>query len=420
MKALLAALGLLLLAPAGAAAAPYVVVLRDDAADGGRAVEKVAARAGAQPGLTYRSALRGFAADLSPGQLSRVRSDPEVAFVEPDVIVTASGLGETVATGETVPPGVTRVGGVAGGRVHVPADPVAVVDSGIDLANPDLAARPGINCVKTGTAPADDSGHGTNVAGVIGARNAGTGAVGVAPGTPVYAVKVLGKTGTGTLSQILCGINWVTANAAALGIRVANMSVEGAGTDDGACGAVNNDSWHKALCASVAAGVTWVASAGNAGTGFERTIPAAYPEVLTVTAMSDTDGLPGAKGKAPSCKKGEADDRYAAFSNYATTALSAAHAIAAPGTCIVSTKVGGGLSTYYGTSQAAPHVTAAAAACIGTPAAPGPCAGLTPAGVAARLRADASAAALTAGFTGDPLRPLAGKIYGSLVSAAAY
>ena len=113
------------------------------------------------------------------------------------------------------------------------------------------------------------------------------------------------------------------------------MSITGTGADDGACGNANSDSWHKAICASVAAGVTWVVSAGNAATGFEKTIPAAYPEVLTVTAMSDADGLPGAKGKAPACKKGEADDRYAAFSNYAATAAAAAHAIAAPGTCVV-------------------------------------------------------------------------------------
>ncbi len=415
-----AALGLLMVIPAAASAAPYVVVLRDDADGGGRAVEKVAARTGTKPGLTYGSALQGFAADLSPGQLNLVRRDPDVAFVEPDVTVAAAGMAGTVANGETVPPGIKRVGGVSGGLVHVAAGPVAVVDSGIDLASSDLAARPGINCVKTGTAPADDSGHGTNVAGVIGARNAGTGAVGVAPGTPLYAVKVLGKTGTGTLSQILCGINWVTANAAALGIRVANMSVAGSGTDDGACGNVNGDSWHKAICASVAAGVTWTVAAGNSGTGFERTIPAAYPEVLTVTAMSDTDGLPGAKGAVPSCKKGEADDRYASFSNYATTVLSAAHTIAAPGTCVASTKPGGGLATYYGTSQAAPHVAGAAATCIGTDAAPGPCAGLPPAGVAARLRADASAAALLSGFTGDLLKPLTGKTFGPLVTAAAY
>ncbi len=283
-----------------------------------------------------------------------------------------------------------------------------MLDSGLDLANADLVARAGINCVKPGTAPQDDSGHGTNVGGIIGARNSGAGVTGVAPGTPLYAVKVLAKSGTGTLSQILCGINWVTANAAALGIRVANMSITGTGADDGACGNANGDSWHKALCASVAAGITWVVSAGNAGAGFEKTIPAAYPEVLTVTAMSDTDGLPGAKGKAPACKKGEADDRSAAFSNYAATAAAAAHAIAAPGTCVVSAKLGGGTSTYYGTSQAAPHAAGAAAACIGTRrGARAVRRALPPAGVIARLRGGRDRRRRRAGLRGRSL-PAAG------------
>ena len=213
----------------------------------------------------------------------------------------------------------------------------------------------------------------------------------------------------------------MTANAATLGIKVANMSVSGTGSDDGNCGNTNRDSWHKALCASTAAGVTWVVSAGNAGADFARTIPAAYPEVLTVTAMSDTDGIPGGAGAAPSCKKGEADDRYAAYSNYAVAPAAAAHTIAAPGTCVVSTKLGGGLSTYYGTSQAAPHAAGAVALCLGTAAGPGPCAGLPPAGVIQRIRADAGAiATLATGFNGDPLRPLAGRVYGPLLSAAAY
>ena len=296
-----------------------------------------------------------------------------------------------------------------------------MLDSGVDLTNPDLDARNGTNCISPSAPAKDDRGHGTNVAGVIGARNTGSGVTGVAPGTTIYAVKILGKNGSGTLSQILCGINWVTANASRLGIRVANMSVSGTGSDDGNCGNTNGDSWHKALCSSTAAGVTWVVSAGNSGADFARTIPAAYREALTVTAMSDTDGMPGGAGPAPSCKKGEADDRYAAYSNYAVGATATAHTIAAPGTCVVSTKLGGGMSTYYGTSQAAPHAAGALALCLGTTAGPGPCAGLTPAGAIQKIRADASASdTLTSGFNGDPLRPLVGRYYGPLVTAAAY
>jgi subtilisin family serine protease len=136
--------------------------------------------------------------------------------------------------------------------------------------------------------------------------------------------------------------------------------------------------------------------------------------------MTDTDGLPGAKGTAPKCKSGETDDKYATFSNYAVGAIATAHTIAAPGTCIVSDKLAGGTSTYYGTSQAAPHVAGTLALCFGS-GGDGPCAGLAPSQAIAKVRADAAAAAtLTTGFAGDPLRPVSGKYFGYLASAAAY
>jgi subtilisin family serine protease len=299
--------------------------------------------------------------------------------------------------------------------------PVAVLDSGVDLKNADLNAVSGVNCIRSGTPAQDDNGHGTNVAGILAARNSGSAVAGVAPGTQVYSVKVLSSRNTGTLSQILCGIDWVTANAAALNIRVANMSIEGAGADDGNCGNSSGDAWHKAICRSTAAGVTYVASAGNGKTTLDKTVPAAYPEVLTATAMTDTDGLAGAKGAAPKCKSGEADDRYASYSNYAVSPTAIAHVIAAPGTCVVADKLGGGTSTYYGTSQAAPHVAGTVALCLGSGGAAGPCAGLAPAQVIAKVRADAAAGATTAtGFAGDPLRPVTGKYFGYLDTAAGY
>ena len=82
---------------------------------------------------------------------------------------------------------------------------------------------------------------------------------------------------------------------------------------------------------------------------------------------------------------------------------------------------GGGTATYVGTSQAAPHVAGAVSLCVGAPGAPGPCAGLAPAAVIQKVRADAVAAATTVtGYVGDLLRPFGSRGYGPLVSAAGY
>jgi subtilisin len=407
--------------PASAGDPPYVVVLRDSVGDPAAEIGDLQRRDGVAPQLRYANALKGFSAQLTGQQAARLRGEPAVAYVIPDATFQAAGT-EPVIAGDAVPVGIRRVGAATPALAHRAANSaVAVLDTGIDMPNADLNAISGINCVKKGSAAQDDNGHGTHVAGIIAGRNNGSGVVGVAPGTKLYAVKVLGSSGSGTLSQVLCGIDWVSANAASLNIAVANMSLTGGGADDGNCGRSNNDPEHQAICNSTTGGVTYVAAAGNGATTLAGSIPAAYREVLTATAMSDSDGASGGLGAAPSCKKGERDDSYATYSNYAVSATDQAHTVAAPGTCVVSDKRRGGTAVYWGTSQAAPHVAGAVALCLGNGGAAGPCAGQAPAQVIARVLSDAAAAATVSnGFLGDPLRPLSGKYFGQLVATAGY
>jgi subtilisin family serine protease len=422
VRPILAAVGVLLaLAPASASASRATtaqIVVYKDVSNPSAETQTRERDLGFTATQRYRRVVEGFAARLTAQQIESLRQDPEVAQVVPDRPVHADSV--PLVAGGSLPFGISRVWAQSGGSIRAAAGvAVAVVDTGIDLPNPDLnvdPALPGKNCISNDP-PQDEHGHGTHVAGTIAARNDGSGVVGVAPGTRLYSVKVLNKSGSGTVSTIICGLDWVKQNAVALGIKVVNMSLGGAGPV-GSCG---SDPEHSAICQLVAAGVTVVAAAGNDGeplsSGSSSHVPGAYPEVLTVTAMADTDGLPG--GAGPPCGS-DADDGSASFSNFGS-ASEAGHIIAAPGDCVVSLRIpanGGGLTTMSGTSMATPHVVGAAALCIAEGATPGPCSGLPPAGVISRLRAIAQAGAMaTNGFNGDPLHSN-GRYFGYLARAA--
>lgn len=413
--------------PAAAAAAetkPYIVVFERSSAAGARAATSdIAADEDIRPSQRYDDALHGFAARLDAHDVAAVRDDPRVAAVVPDRPVKMTAA-VPLAAGDSAPTGVRRVGAGTATTAHEASTAnVAVIDTGIDLTHPDLNAVAGANCNGTG-APTDGNGHGTHVAGTIAAKNNGSGVVGVAPGTKVFAVRVLNSSGSGYTSNIVCGIDWVTSTRtdadATNDIAVANMSLGGSMAPYGNCGRTVNDPEHIAICNSVAAGVTYVVAAGNSSADEQNFAPANYGEVLTVTSVSDADGQPGGTGGTVSCV-GNADDTPASYSNFATRAADMAHTIAAPGSCIRSTYPGGGYASMSGTSMASPHVAGLVALCEGEAGAHGPCWGQPPATVVSMMIAASSSTAAAAPgnvFAGAPSRPIAGKYYGDLASTA--
>lgn len=358
-------------APAGAIPGQYIVVLNDDA-DPGAEAKNAARSQGVAIDHVYTHALNGFAFRGSAAAAAALARNPNVSYVIADQAVSVvggpgdsrkpGGGGGGTTPSQEVPTGISRIGAYPASSTGFGVG-VAVIDTGIDLTHPDLGAPVnGRNCISPGKTANDDNGHGSHVAGTIAARDNGTGVVGVAPGATLYAVKVLNARGSGSWSSVICGIDWVTANANKIG--VANMSLGGAGTatpttDTTTCSNSSNDALHTAICKSVKAGVTYAVAAGNSASDASGFLPAAYEEVITVSALADYDGLTGGL-KSPTCANYGGDDTFASFSNFGAPVD-----IAGPGVCIKSTWKGGGYKTISGTSMATPHVAGAAALYVG-------------------------------------------------------
>ncbi|MGH3659247.1 MAG: S8 family serine peptidase, partial [Micromonosporaceae bacterium] len=161
----------------------YIVVL-DDTADPAAAAR--AARAGgAEVGHVYSHAVRGYSAQLSASAATRLAHAEGVRFVQPDGVATT--------TAQSLPTGIDRADAelsptamINGADERVDVD-VAIIDTGIDLDHPDLNvhAAGAKNC-STGRTADDGNGHGSHVAGTVGALDNADGVVGVAPGARVW------------------------------------------------------------------------------------------------------------------------------------------------------------------------------------------------------------------------------------------
>ena len=266
-------------------------------------------------------------ADMPVDSLDELEAAPQVKLVEPNITISSA------FASEVLPWGVDRVDAE---QVH-PTNKgtgvkVAILDSGIDLDHPDLNVTGNVTFVPGTLNGDDDNGHGTFVAGIVGALDNEIGVIGVAPEAALYSVKVLNSTGGGVMSVILSGIQWSVDN----GMQVINMSLGGSLDWP--------DTLKQALDTAYNAGIVIIAGAGNGGTpdgqGNNIWSPARFEPVIAVGATDESDN------------------------RYTTSSTGWAIEVMAPGVNIYSTAMGGDYGYITGTSASSPHAAGVAALLI--------------------------------------------------------
>ena len=303
----------------------YIVVFRDDVADPAGAARDLVTALGGSLLHTYTSAIKGFAALLPATALPALRANPLVASVEDDQVVRADGTESMDSNGDpwgldridqrSLPLSATYTYTSTGAGVHA-----YIIDTGIWTAHPEFGGRADNAYDALGLTGEDCNGHGTHVAGTVGAAT-----YGVAKGVFLHGVRVLTCAGLGFTSDVIAGVDWVSANHRSP--AVANMSLGG--------GASN--SLNQAVTSLWNSGVFVAVAAGNDDADACNSSPAGASGAFTVAASEKTDA------KASYSNWGSCVEAYG------------------PGSAIKSTWLVNGTMTLSGTSMATPHVTGVAA-----------------------------------------------------------
>ena len=354
----------------------YLVTFRADTPAPVLAAQELGRAHGFRVRHVYRFALRGMAIEVPAAAelqvLAALRRDPRVRAIGNDRTV--------VAHGQINPKGLRRIKGEPGVGANTGSGlRVAVVDTGLDFTHADLAAHIDTslsiscvtdngNCIPGGQ---DDNGHGTFVGGIIAALNNDIDIVGLGPEITLVAVKVLKSSGSGAFTDIVAALDYLTGlNQAGTRIDVVNMSL---GATCSQCTDNSTDptlvAFHDAIRALVQSGTTVVVSSGNDGQDARTSVPASYDEVITTSAIVDSDGQPGGFGPplcvAPFmgfCFGYGDDDSFAAFANFGSDVD-----VTGPGVEETSLKLGGGTingANGSGTSFSSPHAAGVAALLI--------------------------------------------------------